>query len=287
MRFSLRRLIIASVAISVLQSGVAQAYRGWYSGVDLLFLSPKLNAVGFNNIFYHGSDYSQPSDGTTNSNLNFAQRVYIGYEGENLGGVQVRWFTYDQETNYIGSGADSGGLNPIDGNLNFDVDYIDAELTQTGQFRVWDWRATAGVRYARVDVREDGSNEFEWEDFDDAVWFGLAGVNFEGAGPTLSVRGSREVIWEGFSLFGSARTSILFGDTELSSIYEIGGGPILIENDCAQVWELQFGFQHVHQFDACDLVSGFFWEAQRWDSDSRLLGGFALHGFGVQTGVQY
>lgn len=282
------RVIVAAISLCLLALSSAQAYQGWFAGADILFLSPKLNAIGFNNIFYYGSPAVQEADGVTGSDLEFSQRVYLGYEGENLGGFQVRWFNFDQITNYVGTGEDSdNGEVPIEGDLNFDVDYIDIELTQRGNFRMWNWQGTAGVRYARVNINENITDEFEWEDFDDAFWFGLAGVKFEGAGPTVSVRGAREVIWEGFSIFGSARTSILFGETELRSIYEIGGGPFIIPDDTAQVWEIQFGFQHVHEFESVDLVSGFFWEAQRWESDSQLLGGFALHGFGVQTGIQY
>lgn len=288
MKSDLRRLVVAAVSVCWLAVGSAQAHQGWFAGADLLFLSPKLNAVGFNNIFYHGSPTAQFADGVTSSDLDFSQRVYLGYEGECLGGFQVRWFNLDQETGYVGNGVDSSnGIIPIAGNLNLDIDYVDVELTQRGNFRVWDWQATAGVRYAKVDIHESFSDEFEWESFDDAQWFGLAGVTFEGAGPTVSVKGSREVIWEGFSIFGSARTAILFGETELDSIYRNGGGPLVIPDDTAQVWEVQFGVQHVHEFESVDLVSGIFWEAQRWDSDSDLLGGFALHGFGVQTGIQY
>jgi len=274
------------VASSVL-AGSAQAEEGWYAGVDLLFLSPKLNAVGFNNIFYDGSPANQTADGQLSAPLEFSQRVIVGYEGEQGGGVQVRWFTFDNTTSYAGNGEDSvNGTIAIAGNLNFDVDSIDAEFTQRGSFNVWDWLATAGVRYARVDIHEDASDKFEWAGFGDAVWFGLAGATFEGAGPTFSVQGSRPVFWDGLSVYGRARTALLFGDIDLDTIYLSNGGPLNISDVFAQVWEFQAGVKMVREFDAFDLVGGIFWEAQRWENDASI-GEFALHGFGVQTGIEY
>lgn len=282
-----RILFVVTVLAASGSAPATQADEGWYGGIDLLFLSPKLNAVGFNGIFYPESPVPQSIDGSLSSELGFAQRVTVGYEGALGGGMQVRWFTFDQDALYHGVAMDSSGPVQIDGNTNFDVDAIDVDFLQRGMFCCWDWLASAGVRYARVDIHEQASNEFEWEDFTDALWFGLAGVEFEGAGPTFSVRGSRDVLWDGFSLFGGARTALLFGEAELDSIYRADGGPLVLDDEFVQVWELQAGTRMEHRFDKFDWTYGIFWEAQRWDSDSNVLGGFALHGFGVNTGFEY
>ncbi len=288
MKYAIKWLAIMAMVASGGLSGQTRADEGLYSSVELLFLSPKLNAVGFNNIFYLESPaVPQSVDGKTGSDLEFAQRVIVGYEGDEGGGVQVRWFTYDNDAGYIGSGNDSvNGNIPIIGQLNFDLDAIDAELTQRGKFRVWDWLATAGARYARVDIHNSSSGAFDWTGFNDAAWFGLAGMEFEGAGPTVSVQGSREILWEGFEFFGNARTALLYGDLEVDSIFRVNGGPIVISDVFAQVWEVQVGVRMEHEFDVFDLVCGIFWEAQRWENDSNI-GDFALHGFGVKTGFEY
>ena len=287
----MKRTIRWTLAIGMIALGASstqvRADEGLYASVDLLFLSPKLNAVNFNSIFYVGSPVAQTADGQLNAPLEFCQRVIVGYEGDLGGGVQVRWFTFDQSAFFNGRGNDSvNGVVPIDGDLGFDVDYIDAELTQRGNFRYWDWLATAGARYARVDIHEQISDEFEWEDWGDALWFGLAGQEFEGAGPTMSVMGARPIFHPGFSIFGRARTALLFGEIEIDSPFMSNGGPLVINDVFAQVWELQAGMLWEHQFDACDLIGGFFWEAQRWDNDSNI-GEFALHGFGVNAGIIY
>ncbi len=287
MRCVMRWLVIMAVIVSSVLTSRTQAEEGLFSSVDLLFLSPKLNAVGFNNIFYLESPAVQSIDGNTEAELEFSQRVTVGYEGDQGGGVQVRWFSFDNDAGYVGSGEDSGnGTIPILGSLNFDVDAIDIELTQRGQFRVWDWLATAGARYARVDIHNGSNGAFDWSGFGDAVWFGLAGMEFEGGGPTVSVQGSREIIWEGFEFFGNARTALLYGDIEIDSIFHNGGGPIVIHDVFAQVWEVQAGVRMEHEFEAFDLICGIFWEAQRWENDSSV-GDFALHGFGVKTGIEY
>ncbi len=288
MKHAIKWLAIMAVIASCVMTSQTQAEEGFYSSVDLLFLSPKLNAVGFNNIFYLESPaVPQSIDGNTDADLQFSQRVIVGYEGDQGGGVQVRWFSFDNDAGYVGSGEDSvNGNIPILGMLNFDLDAIDAELTQRGKFQVWDWMATAGARYARVDIRNSANGAFDWTGFGDAAWFGLAGMKFEGAGPTVSARGSREILWEGFEFYGSARTALLYGDIAVNSIYRVNGGPLVINDVFAQVWEIQTGVRMEHEFDAFDLICGIFWEAQRWDNDSGV-GEFALHGFGVNTGIRY
>jgi hypothetical protein len=278
---------MASSALSNnLFSSSAQAEEGLYANVDFLFLSPKLNAVGFNKIFYFDSPAIQTAEGNLGSELQFSQRVTVGYEGDQGGGAQVRWFSFDNGDGaaYVGVGEDSGaGPININGLVNIDVDTIDAELTQRGKFRVWDWLATAGVRYARVDIHDQ---TIDWNGFvTDSAWSGRPGMEFEGAGPTVSVQGSREVIWEGFEVFANGRTALLYGETEIESIFRAGGS-LVIEDVFAQVWEVQAGARMVHEHDAFDFVWGLFWEAQRWDNDTDI-GNFALHGFGAKAGFQY
>jgi hypothetical protein len=293
MKCTFRWLAIAAVTASSLLannllSSPAQAEEGLYANVDFLFLSPKLNAVGFNKIFYFDSQEIQSAEGSLGSELQFSQRVTVGYEGDQGGGAQVRWFSFDNGDGsaYAGIGEDSvNGSIAINGLVNIDVDSIDAELTQRGKFRVWDWLATAGVRYARVDIHDQAIGGMDWSGFGDQVWFGSPGMQFEGAGPTVSVQGSREVIWEGFELFANGRTALLYGETEIESIFR-GGGSHVIEDVFAQVWEVQAGARMVHEHDAFDFVWGLFWEAQRWDNDTDI-GNFALHGFGAKAGFQY
>jgi hypothetical protein len=254
---------------------------GFYSGIDLLFLSPKISDVGITNIFFFGEvPAAAEFEGSFDSPLEFAQRLFVGYQGDQGGGVRVRWFTFDNDLEYVGEWENGGPELELLGTANLDVDALDAELTQIGAFRTWTWMGSAGVRYGRVNLSED----INFEDIPAAVFDDPTGVNFEGAGPTLSVEGARPLLMNGFSIFANARTSLLFGDIDLRSPF-IQDGLFQIHNEFAQVWEFQAGGRLRRPVtQAVDVFGGIFWEAQRWESDSGLLGDLAFHGFGSQFG---
>ncbi|MCA9127638.1 MAG: hypothetical protein KDB22_11155 [Planctomycetales bacterium] len=262
---------------------VSQAAEGLTAEVEHLLLAPKLSDVGVQNIFYLEDLLNSVQEfGSITSDTSYAQRLVLAYEGDNAGGAQIRWFTFDQDLDYSGVVEETPIVN-LTGGVNLDVDAIDAEFTQRGEFHVWNWFATAGARYARLALREDSIN---FEDLIDTIWFGSTGVEFEGVGPTASVRGQRHIGKSGFSLFGSGRMSLLFGDTERFSAFRAGGSYVN-PNEMVQVWELQMGSRFERRLQNFDLLTGIFWEAQRWDSDSNLLGDLGFHGFGVNTGLRY
>lgn len=257
---------------------------GMYSGIDLLFLSPKLNSANVTDIFYYGdAPGGGEGFGSIDEPLEFAQRVFVGYQGEAGGGMQVRWFTFDNDLEYAGA-WENGSEIPLNGDVNLDVDALDIELTQRGNFGIWNLWVTGGVRYGRLDLTEGAIN---FEDVPAFIYPGRTGTEFEGAGPTVSLQAARDVLWDGVSIFGNARTALLFGDTELSSAF-FDESPLIVQNDCVQVWEFQFGTRVQRPVtEAMDLIVGIFWEAQRWDSDSNLLGDLAFHGFGTQVALLY
>ena len=187
MKTSLRWAVTALVVASGMSVGTARADEGIHAGVDLLFLSPKISSVGVNNVFNYSNTAIVSADGALDANLEFAQRVILGYEGDEGGGVQVRWFTFDNVLGYAGLEDHGAGTVALAGNTILDIDTFDAELTQRGNFRVWDWQATAGVRIGSLSLREDAVNDIDWEQFPDFAWAGQAGVEFDGAGPTVSL----------------------------------------------------------------------------------------------------
>ena len=278
------RVVAALLVTTLFTTGSVQADEGVFAGVDLLFLSPKISSVGIYNIFNYDNAAVLSSDGNFNSELQFAQRVILGYEGDQGGGVQIRWFGLDQTVSYAGVENHGSGDVALSGETIFDVDAFDVEFTQRGSFRTWDWQGTAGVRIGSLSVREDSINGIDWEGFADFAWVGNAGVEFDGAGPTASVRGNREILWDGFSIFGGVRTALLFGDLEQ---YRYFSGRFINPDETVQVWEMQAGIEMEHEYDSIDCILRIFWEAQRWDSESNLLGDVGLHGFGVHTGIEY
>jgi hypothetical protein len=293
MKLNLRRAGIAALlACGLLYTPAAKAAvpipPGMYAGVDLLFLSPKMSDQGLQDIFFFGElPESAVYDATTDAPLEFAQRLIVGYQGEGGGGARVRWFTFDNNVTFLGGWFNGGGPIVLEGELNIDVDYVDAELTQAGSFFNWTWVGSAGARYARAEISELSIN---FEDIPLADYLDDTFVHFEGAGPTVSVEGARPILFDGLSIFANARTSILFGNTELASPFYEGfeSETFLIDNDFVQVWEIQAGTRYrCPVTDTIDAVGGIFWEAQRWDSDSGFLGDLAFHGLGAQFGFLF
>ena len=294
MRIRLVRALVVMITAVALAATSASAQNannqeGIYSGVDFLFLSPKISSAGVNQIFFPwGLSSAQSYAGNLDAPLNFAQRVFLGYQGDGGGDMQARWFTFDNNLDYFGEVDEAGPPRSLCEQTRWQIDAVALELLQRGNFANWNWMGTAGVRIADVSLREESIN---FEDLDEFVWGGSTGVKFQGAGPTLSVQGARPIITDGLSVFANARTALLFGDTNwwtaFPSNFGAGGGRYTIHNDFAQVWEFQFGIQHTKHFEPCDVFSGIFWEAQRWESDSGYLGDLALHGFGCRAGIVF
>lgn len=281
-RRTLRMGLVALIATWTLSPSWLKADQGWTAQVEHLLLDPTISDSGVDRIFYFGGLPSASDQfGSIDSSLQYSTRLTLAAEGGKGGGAQLRWFRFDQDPSYTGVVEESPTVL-LNGGLNLNLDSLDFELTQRGRFGLWDWLVTGGARYANYSLREQDIN---FEDLSDFAWSGSTGVEFEGAGPTLSVLGERPVGSSGISIFGRARTALLFGDTDMFSAFRSGG--VYRIEDVVQVWEIQFGTNVNRRYESFDVLGGIFWEAQRWDSDSDLLGDLALHGFGVTTGLRY
>lgn len=286
----MKRTILWTAAIALLAGAPVHAQtcgqQGTYAGVDLLFLSPKVSGQSVREIFYGGDNIPPGADfeGSLDAPLEFAQRTTIGYQGVGGAGTRFRWFSFDNELDYDGSWENGGPEIEIQGTADLDIDSYDFEVTQVGSFRMWNLTGAAGARYAQLSLIE---NEINFEDVPAFISFGRSGVEFEGAGPTVFIEGCRPVLVDGMSLFANCRTSILFGDsTEVFSVFDRDFVTI-VDNDFLQVWEIQMGGRYLCPVtDNVDMVSGIFWEAQRWDSESQFVD-VALHGFGAQFGFLF
>jgi hypothetical protein len=288
----MKRTILWTAAIALLACRPAAAQvcgqPGAYATVDLLFLSPKVNDQSVQTIFYDGDNLPAAADteGSLDSQLEFAQRFTTGYQGDQGGGVRFRWFTFDNELEYTGNWENGGPEIEILGTAELEIDSYDFEVTQSGAFRTWTLTGAAGARYAQIELSSVDINFTDIPAFNPLVF--NPGVEFQGAGPTVFLEACRPIVWEGLSIFGNARTAILYGDqTQVYSGFEGGDATILINNDYLQVWEIQMGGRYLCPVtDNIDMISGIFWEAQRWETESEYLD-FALHGFAAQFGLLF
>ena len=154
-------------------------------------------------------------------------------------------------------------------------------MTQRGDFGCWDWLVSGGLRYGEISINEPGI--FGPSGIPAVVFVGPTGVEFDGIGPTFAAEAIRAVGCSGVSIFGRARTALLFGDVDLTTAFRTGGS-VAIQDEFIQVWELQLGVEYAACIRGRQARVGVFWEAQRWDSESNVLGDIAFHGLGISAG---
>ncbi len=281
----MKRHICAALAIALSAVGtVGAAESGVYANVDFLLLSPQIPTVAFDNFFYNNAPTAARTDGSFSDGIDLGMRTTIGAEDCCGFGGRFRWFTFDQDYDYTGV-WDTGTPIALNGGFNLDVDAFDFEFTQRGDFCNWNLQAAAGLRYGSLEVR---NNNIDFSIIPAALFLlpGV-GVDFDGVGPTLALQGNRQLGCSGFSLFASGRTSLLFGDTDITTPFLLGGN-IAIQDDMVNVTEIQIGVNHERCLNECyTLTSGIFWETQRWDSDSGALGDVGFMGLGLRSGLRY
>ncbi|MEM6655251.1 MAG: Lpg1974 family pore-forming outer membrane protein [Planctomycetota bacterium] len=262
--------------------GAAVAGGGVYGGVQFLMLAPKINSDGFNQVFYDEVDFSLVgTEGSFEDDLEGGVRFVFGAETCCGFGGRVRYFTFDNDVDYDGLWVGSGGSIPVQGQSAIDVDALDLEVTQRFDCCCWNMILGGGLRHGAVDILQP-PNFFSGVSA--VLNSGQTGVEFDGVGPTFSIGASR-CLGYGLSVVGQARTSLLFGDIDMTRAFALTNRTI--EDEFVQVWEFQLGLNYQTRLGGHDVAGGVFWEAQRWDSDSNFLGDLGLHGLGLSGGVSF
>lgn len=274
---------VAALMITVVGAAPGAADSGFYASVEALLLAPKVNSQGFEFLFYEGVDFDAVEvEGDFEDGLHGAVRFEVGKEGYDGFGARVRYFNFDQSVAYDGLWDGGSGTIAVIGDVSLDVQAIDFELTQRGDFRSWDILLSGGLRYGSVEYQQP-PNFFNG--IGAVINPNLTGSEFEGVGPTLSLAGNRPLGY-GLSLIGRARVSLLFGDIDYTPAFL--SSAFTIEDEFVQVTELQFGLGYDRRLNCgANLNLGVFWEAQRWDSDSNFLGDLSLHGLSLLAGLGF
>lgn len=277
----MKRYLFVAVAVTVIAGGTRADDAGFYGNVDVLLLSAQLPTAAFEETFYREANPEAFIDGNIGDSLETGLRTTVGWEDCCGFGVRFRWFTFDNDYNYVGEWEVTPPPTVIQGGIGIDADAFDFEFTQRGEFRRWDLVGSAGLRYASLDIN---NNSIDFSVIGSAVFTGSGiGGDYHGIGPTIALSGERNLGNSGIYLFAAARTSMLFGESDIQSPFRLGR--ITVEDDFATVSEIQMGLNCNHRlWGSTDAVGGVFWEAQRWDTT---IGDIGFVGLGLRAGLNF
>jgi hypothetical protein len=200
---------------------------------------------------------------TTQTDLSHGMDVaplgFIGYTGAGGFGLRLRWFQFEGDGSVSANFDEETQLTlPGSFGLPVSVGFLSAPLpagssvTATSELRVdvWDLEATyvfhcgcwslltsAGARYAHMS--QDYALFLESPGGSAVL---AASHNFNGFGPTFSIQGQRQVGDSPFSLYGTARGSILFGSAH--TVASIGSSLATSQQtDVLPIGEIEVGGQ--------------------------------------------
>lgn len=184
----------------------------------------------------------------------FSPRVSVGYANDSGFGGRLSWWRYDQSaanvnlvqnpTNgaqtFVGlpnAGFDSNNLlagqtNVFDISNDLTIDVWDLEVTQVlVDNDCWKLTGAAGVRYIHL------SQDYNAVVNKTGLPAGLIETyaehdsnNFNGAGPTLFLEGSRTVGNRGLSVYGNGRAGVLFGQSRQNqfTLQQVGDPAVIL-----------------------------------------------------------
>lgn len=245
---------------------------GWFAQVDLLYFKPVMDGEGVEDIFING-----PNDNNREYNAEFdytlTPRVSAGFEGQNGSGVRFRFMHIDDKDRFSAPDVDNDPTAPNNTlNSSIELFHVDGEYTQRGTVGTWEYLASAGVRYAEIDI---STREFDGSFGGDLQ---LENGEFSGWGPTASIEARRKIFdLGGFGVTGvaGARASYLAGTVERfdRDFDGLGTGavPFVLDSTDREdynvdmpIFELSAGLEHERETPYGLLTMGVNVEFQRW-----------------------
>jgi len=202
-----------------------------------------------------------------------APRAWLGYQLAGGLGLRATWWGFDQGLPGAGIGAGFG----------LEATTVDLEVTDAISLGKWDLLASGGMRYARL--RQDIGPSL-------LAPFPLH-RDFEGLGGTFGLSVRRGLGGTNLALIGSARGSLVFGESydDISSS-GIGGGPgpgalpLVGVQRTTGIFEMRLGVEWSRDLsNGARFYSQTVYEAQYWQS-AQLINGIGGMDVGF-TGVAF
>lgn len=203
-----------------------------------------------------------------------APRTWLGYQFAGGLGLRATWWGYDQ-------GLPPGG---IAAGFGLEATTVDLEVTDSISLGKWDLLASGGLRYARM--RQDIGPSI------------LATIplsrDFEGLGGTFALSVRRGLCGTNLALIGSARGSLVFGDSfdNITTSGPLGDGPfgddLVGTQRTLGIFEMRLGVEWSRELsNGARFYTQTVYEAQYWQSAQLFdgLGGMDVGFTGVAANI--
>jgi len=226
----------------------------WYVGVDIAVLKPHMGTLG-------AEFFGHPAvDVTPSHDFQASPRVYLGWDNPEGLGVRARYWTFDSDATLE---FPHPLPIPITGTQSWlGADTFDFEATQRGCLGHLQFQLAGGFRYANMEtglgVLGPG----------DPVPMAGIDMDFEGIGPTIGIDIRRPFGSRGLALVGTARSSWMYGETDINGAGELDDFPVGVYADdhMMQINEVSLGVEWSRCLARGGKISvAALWEAQAWE----------------------
>lgn len=248
---------------------------GFYGGAEVVFVKPH---SGTSEAFMIEDAANDVTIRSFEWDYDPAVRFWAGYENCEGFGLRARYFYYDQDAGPEALTVPAGGFagrDLADGSAEYFIDVdadagesigaiaglhieaVDLELSQRIDFCVASATFSGGVRYGQLEsvvgvASSDGEAYLQASDF-------------EGWGPTIALDARRPVRNGNLSLVAGIRTSVLFGDSDVT-VLSVDDEDFLQERDNGVfVGEVMIGAEYSRCLaNGIEMIGRVGWEGQYW-----------------------
>ncbi len=233
----------------------------FYAGFDLAVLKPHMGTLG-------AEFFGHPAvDLTPSFDYEASPRIWLGWDNAEGVGVRARYWTFESDaTLAFPQDPAHGFFGPVLGTASWlNADTLDFEATMRGCLGQLEFQLAGGFRYATIETGVGVYGDFS----QNQPTLGGIGMDFEGIGPTIAANVVRPIGSRGLALVGSARSSWMYGTTDVFPVGELQGVlPVAayVDDHMMQINEVSLGVQWSRCLARGGQISvAAVWEAQAWE----------------------
>ena len=245
--------------------------KGWFVSLGLNVLRPQWQtnqALGILTPLGGGQFTSTARE--FNFDYQASPFIDLGYVAQNGLGFRVGYWGFSGNSRvsvtppaggFVSSAAPLGlgtfgTINSVQADAQLAFHVWDFELTQQLVYDQWWWQFAGGIRYLHISQGYNVTTSGPANSLDDLI----SSHKFDGAGPTLAVKGQRQLGNSNFSLYGQARGSLVFGDnSQQSQLFAangtLGSSASQASRSAVGITELEIGVWYQRSFSRFLLVA--------------------------------